>query len=211
MRPEHALAWARGWTVSRGTPPPVAVPGGWRIKVGLPNHTVRYVLPAYVPELVEQAHAQGTWVKICDRAQLDSRWTVEPLEYLMTRHLYSADRVQAPPEYTLRVSDGPVTRVAVEHAGVTAARGQLGLAGEFAVVDQVVTEPAHRRRGLATVVMLALADAAVRQGAHTGVLVATEDGRALYSSLGWSLVAPVTSAWISREQPARAGATVNPG
>lgn len=61
-------------------------------------------------------------------------------------------------------------------------------------VDQVVTEPAHRRRGLGRTVMAALERAAVERGVVRGVLVATEDGLGLYGSLGWTVDSPVTAA-----------------
>ncbi|WP_202872169.1 hypothetical protein [Kribbella soli] len=43
----------------------------------------------------------------------------------------------------------------------------------------------------------ALSTAAQYAGASTGVLVATEDGRALYTALGWTLGSPMTAA-VSR-------------
>nr|WP_297525423.1 hypothetical protein [uncultured Roseateles sp.] len=41
-----------------------------------------------------------------------------------------------------------------------------------------------------------------RLGAHQGVLVATENGAALYQALGWSMVSPVTAASCSAAAPA---------
>ena len=59
------------------------------------------------------------------------------------------------------------------------------------MVDQVSTEPAHQRRGLGTVVMRALANAALEAGSSTGILGATNQGRALYETLGWKVHAPL--------------------
>lgn len=78
-----------------------------------------------------------------------------------------------------------------------AARGKAGLAGGCAVFDQIETDSRHRRRGLGRAVMGALSAAAQYAGATTGVLVATEDGRALYTALGWTLSSPMTAA-VSR-------------
>jgi predicted GNAT family acetyltransferase len=78
--------------------------------------------------------------------------------------------------------------------GQVAAQGKAALTGEYAVIDQVVTEPDHRRRGLGTTVMQALAHATTRRGASTGVLVATADGLGLYRSLGWTVASPMTAA-----------------
>ncbi len=55
--------------------------------------------------------------------------------------------------------------------------------GEAVVVDRVVTEETHRRRGLGGFVMRTLADRAVAKGAVLGVLGATDAGRALYETL----------------------------
>jgi GNAT superfamily N-acetyltransferase len=158
---------------------------------------VRYVTPSVDQALVDELQAPGTWVKTCsDLPELDARWTVEPTEYLMAVELTPTGR-QAP--YAVSTtSSGPLIRVGVEIDGLVAARGQVAVWHEYAVVDQVVTEPAYRRRGLGSLVMRALSDAAVEQGARTGVLVATDAGRALYSRLGWELVSPVRVAWISR-------------
>ncbi|WP_395402300.1 hypothetical protein ACHMW6_29340 [Pseudoduganella sp. UC29_106] len=44
--------------------------------------------------------------------------------------------------------------------------------------------------------MSALGNLAVAEDARVGVLVATEQGRALYEAIGWTLVSPVTAAVI---------------
>ncbi|MEU4930689.1 GNAT family N-acetyltransferase [Streptomyces yokosukanensis] len=64
-------------------------------------------------------------------------------------------------------------------------QGQMASLGEAVVVDRVMTEEAHRRRGLGDFVMRALADHALEAGAVLGVLGATDAGRALYETLGW--------------------------
>ncbi|ONI71906.1 hypothetical protein BWI15_17460 [Kribbella sp. ALI-6-A] len=192
-------AWVHGWSISRGTAAPVSAAGGHRIEVGLPRHLVRYVTPSVDHALVDELVAPGTWLKTCgELPELDARWTVEPTEYLMAVGLAPAERSSALPDGISTVSSGPLVHAAVEIDGVVAARGQVAVWREYAVVDQMVTEPAYRRRGLGSLVMRALSDAAVEQGARTGVLVATDAGRALYSRLGWELVSPVRVAWISR-------------
>ncbi|WP_436674482.1 GNAT family N-acetyltransferase [Micromonospora sp. URMC 107] len=80
------------------------------------------------------------------------------------------------------------------------AERRLAGAGEFGIVDQVATEPAHRRRGLGSVVMRARCDHAAWLGIRTGILVATDDGRALYRALGWTVRSPVSGAFL-REDP----------
>ena len=100
--------------------------------------------------------------------------------------------------YTVHVStEASVTIVHVLTADEElAARGRVAVAGESAVFDQIVTEEGHRRRGLGGVVMGTLGNAALAQGAETAVLGASDEGRALYLSLGWSVHATLTSAVI---------------
>ncbi|MFD9326958.1 GNAT family N-acetyltransferase [Streptomyces sp. NPDC060065] len=101
-----------------------------------------------------------------------------------------------PDGYRLRTwSRGGVTRVLLAAPdGSWAARGQIAPTGETAVVDQIETAARHRRRGFGGLVMRTLTHAAVAQGAVTGVLAGTPDGRALYESLGWRVEATLTSA-----------------
>ncbi|MEW2034813.1 GNAT family N-acetyltransferase [Streptomyces roseifaciens] len=122
------------------------------------------------------------------RPWLPRGWVVDEEE---TGHLMAVDlsaTEPVPPEgYTasLETSDG-VTYVRMhDAAGGLAATGQVALLGHEAVVDRVVTEEIHRRRGLGAFVMRTLADHAVAGGASVGVLGATDEGRALYETLGW--------------------------
>ncbi|MGW1343617.1 GNAT family N-acetyltransferase [Kribbella sp. NPDC002412] len=190
--------WVHGWAICRNTPAPVEFRGGYRIDVGLPGHQVRYVLPTYDAELVGGAHQPDTWLKICGDVALDPPWQVQPPEYLMTTELtQAAARVGSP--YRLETAlQGSVIQVVVRaDDDSVAARGKAGLAGGCAVFDQIETDRGHRRRGLGRAVMGALSAAAQHAGARTGVLVATEDGRALYSALGWTLSSLMTAA-VSR-------------
>lgn len=188
-------AWVHGWAISRSTAAPVKIPSGYRIDVGLPGHKVRYVLPTYDVGLVSRLGEPDTWLKICGQVSLSPLWQVQPLEYLMTRPLTStAPNVAA--SYELKsVRRGSLVDVVVNAAdGSVAASGKAALTGEAAVFDQIETSPQHQRRGLGRSVMAALSAAAQYAGASTGVLVATEDGRALYSALGWTLESPMTAA-----------------
>lgn len=87
-------------------------------------------------------------------------------------------------------------------SGLIAAKGRVALVGPFAIYDQIETHEAHRRRGLGRLVMHALRENAACQGVDHGVLVATADGRALYTTLGWQLHSLYTTAVVS--QPASA-------
>lgn len=79
-------------------------------------------------------------------------------------------------------------------AGDLAASGQVAVADAFATFDKIVTAEAHRRRGLGRYVMSILSRLSLDLGVKQGVLVATEEGAALYKALGWSLVSPIAAA-----------------
>ncbi|MCA2211615.1 GNAT family N-acetyltransferase [Jidongwangia harbinensis] len=199
-------AWVHGWAISRTVPAPTAVPGGWRIPVGLPGHRLRYVLPACDEEslagLSRRPHAPGTWIKVagepaCLRRRLPSPWAIADTGHLMTAP-FSPGAATAPAPYTIRITTTGAVIVAsvVDAAGDTAASGRLAPAGRTGVIDRVETAPRHRRRGLGTAVVRALSDNAARRGMHTGVLVATDDGRDLYRALGWTVRSPMAAAHL---------------
>jgi GNAT superfamily N-acetyltransferase len=200
-------AWVRGWVISRAAPAPAAVPGGWRVDVGLHAHRVRYVL--HDPDeqtltwLGRHQNGPGTWIKIAGdptrlRAALPPEWKHADTGYLMTTTYQSASDTTPPSPYTARLqtSGDVVTAVILDPERQVAASGKLTTADMFGIVDQVETTPAHRRRGLGSVVMRMLASHAVRLGADTGVLVATDDGHRLYRALGWTVRTPIAAAYI---------------
>ncbi|MET9364587.1 N-acetyltransferase [Streptomyces sp. NPDC006632] len=110
-------------------------------------------------------------------------------EWFMTTDLteHPQHAPAAPYEREVR-TEGPVTVVSLrDSSGDVAARGTIAVVGADAIADRIETDAAHRRRrGMGRAVMSALAEAAVAQGARTGLLIASEEGQRLYSSLlGW--------------------------
>lgn len=83
----------------------------------------------------------------------------------------------------------------ISGSGALAASGYAAEAEGVFVYDRIVTEPEHRRKGLGQVLMQTLHDARQDSGGPQ-LLVATEDGRALYSSLGWKTISPYSTASI---------------
>ncbi|QLE75580.1 GNAT family N-acetyltransferase [Streptomyces rectiverticillatus] len=189
--------WASGWALSRQTPRPVEHPWGVHIEVGQPEQAGRHVLfEAHEPAVRAAAASVSvphTWLKVPAepedvRPWLPRGWVVDDEEngHLMAVDLSATEPV-VPEGYSGSLeTSGSVTFVRVhDAAGELAAKGQVALLGHEAVVDRVVTEETHRRRGLGAFVMRTLADHAVAAGASLGVLGATDEGRALYESLGW--------------------------
>ncbi|PWK69596.1 Acetyltransferase (GNAT) family protein [Streptomyces sp. CG 926] len=200
---ETARSWVEGWAACRGMPRPVDVPWGLRIETGQPSQVVRHVLldndAATARDLIGTITEPTTCVKaFLPQGEMDpwfsSAW--EPTEpcFLMAVDLRPS-RVRVPDGYTVSVeaADGVVHVRVLSADGDLAAGGRTGStrAGTACVFDQIVTEAAHRRRGLGTVVMGALTDAAAGSGASVGILGATVPGRALYEALGWKVLAPL--------------------
>lgn len=204
---EVVQAWTAGWSISRGAAQPVAVPGGFRIEVGLPDHVRRFVLPVIdrevIRDLVNQIDIPGTWLKVFAPKEevlplLTPDWEIGEPGFLMTTRLRHT-HVNLPDGYSVRTSTlaGVIIAQVLTADGQVAARGQMGVAGPDAIADQIVTEADHRRRGLGSVVMGTLGNEAMAQGAGRGILGASPEGRALYESIGWTMRALLTSVKFS--------------
>ncbi|MFE2550178.1 GNAT family N-acetyltransferase [Streptomyces sp. NPDC059355] len=206
---EAVRAWVHGWSASRGAAEPAPSAWGFTIDVGLHGHVMRHVLhsadEATVREITGDATAPGVWLKAFVPPETLETWLAPGWHlaggagYLMAAALPVAPTrapVRIPAGYRMNTwtRDG-VTRALVRTAdGAFAARAQIAVTGRTAVVDQVETDPAHQRRGLGRLVMDRLTEAAAQQGATAGVLGATPEGRALYETTGWRVLAPLTSA-----------------
>ncbi|MER6678929.1 GNAT family N-acetyltransferase [Streptomyces sp. NPDC000983] len=204
--------WVNGWTVARCLPEagPVGSAGdGLRSECDQPGRAVEVfalgaderpgslgLLAGFVA-----AARQATWLTVptlrpgaveavVGAAGLE---LLHRSEWFMTTDLAGHPQhvPAAPYEREVRV-EGAVTVVSLRGpTGELAARGTVAVVGADAVVDRIETDAAHRRRGLGRAVMSALAEAAVARGARTGLLIASEEGQRLYSSLGWHREADV--------------------
>ncbi|MFD8009348.1 GNAT family N-acetyltransferase [Streptomyces sp. NPDC058955] len=200
---ETERQWVEGWAVCRRIPKPVDVPWGLRLEVGQPTQTVRHVLlgdgtdAGTARALVESITEPTTVVKAFLPGDAMAPWfppSWEPVDpcFLMAVDLRPST-VRVPDGYTVIVetTDGVVSARILAADGELAAAGLAGLTDTACVYDQIITEPAHQRRGLGTVVMGSLTDAALAKGVSRGVLGATVQGRALYETLGWQVLAPL--------------------
>lgn len=197
--------WLTARSLARGLPPPVEDHGGWRVDTDLPTEARRFVFAdAGEPlrALAESIVAPLVFLKLCGseatmRALVPAQWRIQGGSYLMTceRQIVGPARPEA--RYRVDVSrSGAVTAVRIVTGDdELAASGFAAEVEGLFVYDRIVTEPAHRRRGLGILVMTTLG-AARRHAASKQVLVATEDGKALYSALGWTVRSPYTSAFI---------------
>lgn len=132
--------------------------------------------------------------RTADRLREHGFVCAEVPEWLMTVDLADQRRTPLPDGYrceTEESADGAMVEVRVLLGEEPAASGRLGLAGDHGVPDMITTAKAHRRRGLGGAVMSQLADVSRARGAAQGVLVASDEGRRLYLSLGWDLAGAV--------------------
>ncbi|WBB69533.1 GNAT family N-acetyltransferase [Micromonospora sp. WMMD812] len=207
------VRWQRGWGVARELPVADDVGGALRVRSMQPGRDIEYVAfdadedPASLARLAELVAGEDavTWLTVptTDPVGAATALTAAGLivlkhsELLMTADLrgHQQNLPAAPYRLLTQVDsyrgDSVVTATVRHESGDIGARGTMGLAGTDAVADRIETMPAHRRRGLASAVMSALARSAIDEGAEHGILIASEDGQRLYRTLGWQPVADV--------------------
>jgi GNAT superfamily N-acetyltransferase len=204
--PELIALFVQGWAMTRAVAPPIARLGGHYLEVGQPDQRARYVFARLdadiIAELGQTIVAPWIYLKVCVdeaalRPLLPARWVIRrPPTYMMTGSLVAAAPA-LPGGYGLTVArDGAIASVTVGRDDAPVARGRIALLGGTALFDQISTDEAHRRRGLGRAMMQALSNLALDQGAASGLLSATEMGRALYETIGWTVHSPYTSAVI---------------
>ncbi|XVV07053.1 GNAT family N-acetyltransferase [Actinosynnema sp. CA-248983] len=211
---QHSLTdlvrlWERGWRECRGWPTPEEARGGLHLLQDQPNR-YREIIALHdddttVNTLAEEAAAatRPTWVTVATTRPDEITATLrsagltprDNLEFLMTRPLAGhPTRTPADLYHVTTSRTGPLLKTEVHTDDDWAARGQASAVDGYAVPDKIETHVDHRRRGLGTVVMGTLITEAVADGAHTGILLASTDGQALYTALGWTTNATVVIA-----------------
>ncbi|TDO50566.1 acetyltransferase (GNAT) family protein [Kribbella sp. VKM Ac-2527] len=200
--------WQRGWGLCRGLSPAEDRSTALEVTLGLPERDRElFAFPssefgALITETVQAT--RPTWLTITTHEPdvVDERLRYAGLtvfaerKLLMTCDLTNHPRPALPAQYELEsATDGAVYRVKLlDRQGAIAARGMMAVVGGDAVMHDIHTDPAHRRRGLASVVMGELARMAVERRAISGILMATIDGGYLYAKLGWSSEATMLTA-----------------
>ncbi|NRG39333.1 GNAT family N-acetyltransferase [Rathayibacter sp. VKM Ac-2835] len=198
VTPELVDRWVAGWCTSRGML--ARRDGDGRlVEVAAETRSREYVIAEpSLPELHRLAAAVTTpdvWLTIVGDLDERGRDAVAGLdavtsdERMMTTRLRTSAR---PPQVRIE-ENGRVAHARIEVEGEIAARGQAALSGGDVVFDRIETTPRFRRRGLGGLVMTGLSAWAAENGATTGLLMASVGGRALYTSLGWTEVAPIVT------------------
>jgi GNAT superfamily N-acetyltransferase len=189
--------WVEGWRLCRGLEPAIEYDDALAVVLGLPGRDRELFALTDDPAVVDRLATgvlEDVWLTVTTqygdqvaRRLADAGLTpFAEQKMLMTIALPGHPR-PATASYVLETStDGPLEYVRILAAdGTVAARGMTAIAGSDAVMHDIQTDPAHRRRGLGSVVMGALSRRAVELGASRGLLMATVEGVHLYRRLGW--------------------------
>jgi GNAT superfamily N-acetyltransferase len=202
-----ATAWITARSVARGLPMPVEDHGGYRVDTGTEAEVCRWVYPAMsadIAPLLRAIKGPRHFVKLFGppadlAAVLPTNWRIHPPNHFMIAGQPHEARALAA-GYTLSLSvSGPVACASISAPdGSCAAEGFGANAAGVFIYDRIVTAPAHRRLGLATAILTALATTKTSADAPE-LLVATDDGRALYTQLGWTMIGPYSTASIAAE------------
>lgn len=198
-------AWLSARSVARGLPPPVPDRGGFRVDTRSDTEIARWVFPEAGPGLEELGRTISEpryYLKLCGAAEelrtiLPLAWELHAPSYFM-RACRAPSLRRLPDGYMMEMKQAGAVTVAriTSEAGVLAASGYAAEVGDVFVYDRIVTEPGHRRKGLGHILMRILHDAR-RNSRAPELLVATEDGRALYMALGWEVISPYSTASIT--------------
>jgi GNAT superfamily N-acetyltransferase len=220
--------WLEGWRLCRGLEPVIEYDDAFVAVLRLPGRERElFARTEDVDRLVAQVTAD-TWLTVTtqDGDEISRRLTAAGLQpfdeqkTLMSIELRdhpqpttsaeSSDTGTPTSDYELELStDGPLEYVRLLANGAVAARGMAAIVGTDAVMHDIQTDSAHRRRGLGSVVMGALGRRAQERGARTGLLMATTEGFQLYRKLGWLPEATmVTASGASSATRADLGAVV---
>lgn len=197
--------WLRGWSLSRSLPLPERYRSGFKVEVGEEKQKIRYVFPELNDDFIQLAESvTEPWIylKVCvSPEQLKSlvpeRWEFQPEGYMMhCRHPMVIPDIALTDNYSVKIrcitSEYFTVRV-LYNTTEQAAIGRLIIVDDIAVYDRVVTEEGHRRKGLASIVLAKLEEIALSKGVSNNFLVATQQGKLLYESLGWKLYSSYTS------------------
>lgn len=199
--------WLCAWTLSRELPLPSKFKSGYKINVGYEKQKVRYVFLELNDDFIKLLETiNETWVflKVCAPSEevknkISGRWVVQPQGYMMS--CVSPMNIPGkclPQGYQIEFTSSGSTSIVkiMTKNGELASIGRLVIVDGLAVYDRIFTEENHKRKGLATILMGELEKIAVSKNTYRNFLVATEQGKLLYQTLGWEIFSPYTSVVI---------------
>jgi hypothetical protein len=196
--------WLRAWSLSRKLPLPVRYKSGFKVEVGEEKQKIRYVFPEINDDFIElskQIDEPWIYLKVCASPdevnnRVSEKWIIQPPGYMMfCSSPMNISRKSLSESYRLEYENYNSTTAVkiIDENGELACIGRIVLADDLAVYDRIVTAENHQRKGLATFLMHELEKIAVSNGIHNNFLVATEQGKSLYETMGWELYSSYTS------------------
>lgn len=201
--------WLNGWSVSREVSLPFKYKSGFKVEVGWENQKTRYVFPALNEDLIHLAESiDEPWVflKVCAACSelteiLPDRWTIQPQGYLMMseNNPYKFENRVLADGYSMEteISDEGIYLIKIKDKNKDlASSGRVACTDGWAIYDRIETSQFHQRKGLGSYLFAELQKIANKKGIENNILVATEEGRLLYESLGWKVVSLYTSVVI---------------
>lgn len=209
ISPDIIKKWLTAWSLSRQLPSPEQYKSGFMVNVGYEKQKTRYVFPECNGDFIELAETiNEPWIflKVCAsfdefKNKIPDRWIVQPQGYMMycTSIMKFTDK-NLPYEYRFEYQQYDSTFVVhIMRNNEVASSGRIVFVDDLAVYDRISTEKDHRRKGLASLLMKELEKIALSEGFSMNFLVATEEGKKLYESLGWKLYSVYTSIVIEKE------------
>lgn len=199
--------WLKGWALSRELPLPTTYKSGYMVDVGYENQKKRYVFAEPNDDYIQLSKSiDQPWVylKVCTpitelKKILPNKWKIEPQGYMMSCFKrMSLPNYSLAENYTFEFNNYNSTFVVriVTKNGELASIGRVVLVDDLAIYDRISTETNHRKKGLGTLLMKELEKIALANNVTTNFLVATEEGKSLYMSLGWEIYSFYSSAVI---------------
>jgi hypothetical protein len=185
-------------------PLPVPYQSGFRVDVGYEKQKARYVFAEMnedVIRLSETIDEPWIFLKVCAapddiKDNISKKWELQPQGYMMSCfRLMTFPSLRLPAGYSLAFDNYASTFVVsiVAQNGELASTGRVVIVNDLAVYDRIFTTYNHRRKGLASFLMKELQKIALSKGVFKNFLVATEEGKWLYQSLGWDVYCLYTS------------------
>lgn len=196
--------WLKAWSLSRKLPHPVPYKSGFKVEVGEETQKTRYVFSEINDDFIElskQIDEPWIYLKVCASADevknsVSEKWIIQPPGYMMCCFgPMKNSGAKLGQDYRMEHEEYHSTSVIkiIAASGEQASIGRIVLVDDLAVYDRIITEEKHQRKGLAGFLMQELEKIALSKGISNNFLVATEQGRALYQSIGWELSSPYTS------------------
>jgi GNAT superfamily N-acetyltransferase len=196
--------WLKAWSMSRKLPLPVKFKSGLKVDVGFEKQKTRYVFTELNNDFIQLSKdINEPWVflKVCSppsevKLHISKKWIIQPQGYMMSCfHPMAIGDICLHNDYKLKITNYNSTFLIriITQKGEVASTGRLILVDELAVYDRILTDKNHKRKGLARFLMKELEKIALSKGFSKNFLVATEEGKSLYESLGWKLYSLYTS------------------